>query len=31
MTSAALVFMITVWTVILACVAITLKPILKKK
>lgn len=31
MTSIALVFMLTIWTTILACVAITLKPILKQK
>ncbi len=30
MTSTALGFMITIWTVIIVCIAVTLKPLLKK-
>jgi hypothetical protein len=31
MTGAALTFMLTIWAVILCCIAITLRPLLKKK
>jgi hypothetical protein len=31
MTSTALTFMLTIWSVIFCCIAITLRPLLKKK